>query len=254
MKMKYYILDFLAAISFGIFIGGCSDLNTNIKPAAKVNIACNTCHGSLSDPDKIAPPRATTGDTATTSIFVGAHTNHLYNNTLGQTVSCSNCHVVPATLDSPGHLNIPRNEIVKLSGTATANVAANASFDDNAATCANTYCHGNFIYKKSSAVSQNQFAFVDSMMTGNNVSVNWTVVDGSQVLCGSCHDLPPKGHIGPIPLTECFTCHGNVVDENGKIINPSLHINGTADVRGSVTSSSIKPGTAVYKLLYGSSK
>lgn len=203
-------------------------------------LACNTCHGNFDDSTMIAPPRAVNGDTTTTSIKVGAHTNHLYNNTLGQKVSCSSCHVVPQSVYSSGHLDATPNNIVTLSGTATTNIASNATFDPNTGTCANTYCHGNFKYRKSSASSTNQFAFTDSVMVGNNSSVTWTKVDGSQILCGSCHDLPPKGHIAPIPLNECTTCHGNVVDENGNIINPSLHVNGTADVRGTVISSSIK--------------
>ncbi len=204
--------------------------------------ACNTCHGNFADTTYtfIAPPRDVNGDTSTASLTVGAHTSHLYNNTLGNTIPCNTCHVVPSSVYASGHLDATPDNIITLSGTAITNIASNASFDPNAGTCANTYCHGNFKYRKSSAVSTNQFAFTDSVMVGNNVTVQWNKVDGSQAVCGSCHDLPPKGHIGPIPLTECFTCHGNVVDENGNIINQSLHINGTADVRGSVVSSSIK--------------
>ncbi len=202
--------------------------------------ACNTCHGNFNDSSRIAPPRSINGDSLTTSISVGAHTNHLYNSTLGQAVACSSCHVVPQSVYSPGHLTATPDNIINFSGVAVTNIASNASFNSNTATCSNTYCHGNFKYRKSSAASVNQFAFTDSVMTGNNFSVNWATVDGSQIKCGSCHDLPPKGHIAPIPLNECTTCHGNVVDENGNIINPTLHINGTADVRGTVISSSIR--------------
>ena len=198
--------------------------------------ACNTCHGDFSNISRIAPPRATNGDTATTSIRVGAHTNHLYTATLGSQVACESCHKVPQSVYAQGHLDATPETIVSFAGVATANIASNAVFNSSDATCSNTYCHGNFAYKKSSAVQQNQFAFTDSVMLGNNATVTWTKVDGSQATCGSCHDLPPKGHIGPIPLTECYTCHGNVVDANGNIINPALHINGTADVRGSVVS------------------
>jgi predicted CxxxxCH...CXXCH cytochrome family protein len=216
--------------------------------------ACNTCHGNFYNPNIIAPPRATNGDTSTSSYFVGAHASHLYGGTLGQIVACSACHVVPQSLYSPGHLDATSENIIKFSGVAIANIASNPNFDQGTARCSNTYCHGNFVYKKTSASLQNQFAFSDSQMVGNNVTVNWTKVDGSQMACGTCHDLPPKGHIGPIPITECYTCHGNVVDATGKIINPTLHINGKADVRGDVTSSAIKPGTAVYRLIHSLSK
>ncbi len=212
-------------------------------------LACNTCHGDFTDINKIAPPRAPNGDTSSTSVFVGAHTSHMYNNTLGHKVACSDCHVVPSSVYAPGHLDATPDNIIKFSGVAVANRASNPSFNSETQTCSNTYCHGNFVYKKSSAPSQDQFAFQDSEIVGNDASVIWTKVDGSQMACGTCHDLPPRGHIGPIPVTECYTCHGNVVDATGKIINPELHINGTADVRGDVITNSVKPGSAVYRLL-----
>ena len=233
------------------FTGGTTGIAcTSCHKDANGPEACNTCHGDFNNPSRPSPPRDVNGDTATTLMSVGAHASHLYNNTLGQIVACNNCHVVPQSVYSEGHLDATPNSIVKLSGIATTNIASNASFDPNTGVCANTYCHGNFKFRKSNAVPTNQFIFTDSVIVGNAVSVTWTKVDGSQVKCGSCHGLPPTGHVGPIPLTECFTCHGNVVDENGNIINQSLHINGTADVRGSVVSGSIKPGSPLYNLIH----
>lgn len=217
-------------------------------------MACNTCHGDFNNPSRPSPPRDVNGNTSTTLMSVGAHANHLYNNTLGQQVACNTCHVVPQSVYSPGHLDASPNTIVTLSGNAKTNIASNAAFDPNTGNCSNTYCHGNFKYRKSNADPTNQFAFTDSVMVGTPVTVTWTKVDGSQAQCGSCHGLPPAGHIGPIPLTECFTCHGNVVDPSGKIINPALHVNGTADVRGTVVSGAIKPGTTLYNLIHQKSR
>ncbi len=73
--------------------------------------ACNTCHGEFTDPTHIAPPRAINGDTSTTSIFVGAHNNHLFASKLGSPVPCESCHKVPATVYSPKDILILRREL-----------------------------------------------------------------------------------------------------------------------------------------------
>jgi predicted CxxxxCH...CXXCH cytochrome family protein len=193
--------------------------------------ACNTCHGNFNNLTYIAPPRALNGDTLTTYIGVGAHTSHLYSNTLS-TVACSSCHNVPQSVFSTGHFNSPAQ--IVLQGLAVANIASNATFNPSNGSCANTYCHGNFAFTKDSAAPEDYFAFTDSVMAGNNKTVQWTQVGDSEAACGSCHDLPPKGHIGypQLPLSSCVDCHWEVVDDQGNIIDKTKHINGKVDVRG----------------------
>ena len=65
------------------------------------------------------------------------------------------------------------------------------------------------------------------MIVGNNPIMLWTTVDENQAACGTCHDLPPKGHIS---TSACSACHSTVVDENYNIINKELHINGEIDL------------------------
>ena len=80
---------------------------------------------------------------------------------------------------------------------------------------------------------RNQFAYTAEKITGNSQTVIWNKVDGSQIKCGSCHGLPPKGHItANIGLKDCAGCHWDVVDANGNIINKVKHINGKIDVFG----------------------
>lgn len=197
-------------------------------------LACNTCHGDPNDPTRIAPPKSINGDTATTSLAVGAHTSHLYADSLTNNVRCNYCHNVPSSVFSPGHLVTQHPAPVKLKGLAVANQASNASFNADNATCSNTYCHGNFAFYKDSAASEDQWAFTGNKIVGNDVTVKWNKVDGTQAPCGSCHDLPPKGHIGygQIPVNECVVCHQGVVDEQGHIIDKDKHINGKVNVRG----------------------
>jgi len=208
------------------FAGGpngptCNSCHTN--PGGPT--ACNTCHGSFADPGRIAPPRDIDGNTSTTAIGVGAHWNHLYDNKLGKKVSCETCHIVPTSYS--GH-NINGTAEVNLTGLAVLN-GANAQFNLAAGTCSGTYCHGNFEFKKSDAAPENQYAFTADKMVGNNVTVKWNKVDGSEVFCGSCHGLPPVGHI-QVPVNQCVACHSTVVDENGKIIDINKHINGVINI------------------------
>jgi predicted CxxxxCH...CXXCH cytochrome family protein len=195
--------------------------------------ACNTCHGNFNDSTMYAPPRTLNGDTATTYIGVGAHTSHLYSNSLS-IVPCASCHIVPQSVYSTGHINPPA--LIVLQGLASANIASNATFNPSNGSCSNTYCHGNFAFTKSSALPRNYYAFSDSdtVMVGNNKTVQWTQIGDSLAACGSCHDLPPKGHIGykQMSIYQCVSCHSQVIDEQGNIIDKSRHINGVVDVTG----------------------
>jgi len=88
-------------------------------------------------------------------------------------------------------------------------------------TCSNVYCHGNFIFRKED--SENQYAYTDSIIVGNNLLMSWTTTEDDKASCGTCHALPPKGHLNS---TSCSSCHSSVVDANYNIINKSLHMNG----------------------------
>ena len=210
----------------GIVSPSCTTCHTNSGGPE----ACNTCHGDFNNPERIAPPRDINGDTSTTVLGVGAHTKHLYETTIGNQVSCSNCHTVPDKFDSPGHLNgLPAKVI--LGGQAIYHGATNASYNHADGSCSNTYCHGNFTFYKDSAALSDQYVFTSDKITGNNQTVIWNKVDDSQIKCGSCHGLPPAGHI-QVPLKDCVGCHRGVVDENGNIIDKTKHINGKIDVLG----------------------
>jgi hypothetical protein len=65
-------------------------------------------------------------------------------------------------------------------------------------------------------------------MVGLNYTPTWTngAADAS---CGSCHGIPPKGHIA-VPISTCGSCHFGIVSTDGKIIDKSKHINGKVNV------------------------
>lgn len=159
--------------------------------------ACNTCHGSGSNP---APPEAIDGDTATTFTGVGAHQSHISYSSVR--FDCSECHLKPDSLYQPGHVDSDLPAELSFGPLARAE-GADPLWDG--ATCADVYCHG-------------------STVSGPNPDPVWTVVDGSQAACGACHRIPPHGNWG-----SCDGCHPSVVGPDTSIIDRDLHVNGLLD-------------------------
>lgn len=193
--------------------------------------ACNTCHGDSNPGGRIYPPRDLDDNTTTASRGVGAHEQHLGTTVLGARARCSSCHIFPRSTYAPGHIDSTRYAEVNFGGIA-ANFHASPQYDASNQTCANTYCHGGFEFRKSEADSLNRFAYTADKMTGNPQTVSWTNPTGAEKTCGTCHGLPPAGHI-PASINQCYQCHGNVVDMNGNIIDKDKHINGMVNARGS---------------------
>lgn len=190
--------------------------------------ACNTCHGDFANPSRIGPPRALNGGITSDIPGVGAHNAHLYENDLGNRVRCSSCHVFPSSLYADGHLgDDDRAEVIFGRVSVTGGVTPVYNFENN--TCSDTYCHGNFVFYKDS--SAYPVFYTSETMVGNNVQVNWTKVGEGEAACGSCHGLPPTGHI-PSQLNLCGNCHAGVVDNAGNIIDATKHINGVPNVFG----------------------
>lgn len=162
-----------------------------------------TCHGTDSSN---APPRSVSGGTETTSVGVGAHRAHVgVAASWHRQVVCADCHVVPAEVGSPGHLDGDNKAEVKFS------VMAGAGAQWSGTSCV-TGCHG------SAAVG------------GSKPVPVWTTVDGSQSTCGSCHGTPPPA---PHPaVSNCATCHPTMEEGSLTFRDPASHIDGKVDVVG----------------------
>jgi hypothetical protein len=190
--------------------------------------ACNTCHGDFSDPSKIAPPRALNGSTDPSYHGVGAHASHLYNNNLGSNIRCSTCHTFPQSVYAPGHIDNSDGKAEINFGRLAVQGGANPTYDFTSNNCSNTYCHGNFVFYRDSSNQGKKYIYTSATITGNNYSTKWNKVDGSQMACGTCHGLPPTGHLNPNPpfqLTDCYYCH-----YNSNTMDITKHINGVADL------------------------
>lgn len=168
-------------------------------------LRCDSCHGSDGDP---SPPVDLDLDTETSERGVGAHRSHLGPSDWHATLACTECHQVPTAVDDPGHDDTPPPAELTWGELAAAD-HTDPSFDGER--CADVYCHG------------------ATLADGTNTAPAWTVVDGTQAECGTCHGVPPgaPGH----PLVDevspdCSVCH----PYDGLVpLDPATHIDGVVD-------------------------
>jgi predicted CxxxxCH...CXXCH cytochrome family protein len=214
-----------------------SGCHVDANNAPKSPEVCSTCHGSFRAPASdllaAAPPKSVQGDTAQTYRGVGAHQKHLQADGIGKSVKCQECHIVPAQVFSPGHLGMATaevafNDTLARLRTAKGTYAPIPTYSSSTLKCSNTYCHGDWKLRRSTSASP--YMFTDSVMAGENYAPSWTG-GASNATCGSCHGLPPKGHVA-VELSKCGSCHLGVATIDGKIADKTLHINGKVDVFG----------------------
>ena len=196
----------VGGIQFG---GSCSSFSCH-SSASNGAEACNVCHGEFganaSQSNFWAPPADLDRNISTSFLGVGAHQPHLLPSDDFADIECEVCHHVPESLNEAGHIggNNPGQSEIIFGYPANAE-SANPVWNRNSGTCSSTYCHGN-----------------DQPV--------WTEVDGSWNSCDNCHGIPSDGpHQAGLTYIECYQCHGDVIDQNGIIINPELHVNGVPD-------------------------
>jgi predicted CxxxxCH...CXXCH cytochrome family protein len=180
---------------------------THINGQVDVQVpACGGCHGSANDP---GPPTGLDGVVDTRDPGVGAHETHLAGGAVSGPIACTECHVVPATIEAAGHMDAVVGAEVTFGRLAT-NDGSAAAYSAVTNQCSNVYCHG-------------------ATLGGGTVPrPQWTRVDGTQAACGTCHGAPP-----PAPHAQsdqCFRCHPGTVLGNGEIdLAGGLHVNGTVE-------------------------
>jgi predicted CxxxxCH...CXXCH cytochrome family protein len=182
---------------------------THVNGSVEVTgLSCQSCHGGRGN---AAPPVGTNGETATTTLAVGAHQAHVRDGSLHAALGCDACHPVPdQPLHSDGAVTVAFGNLAQAGG-------ASPTWARGGATCASTYCHG-------------------TTLAAGGVATTpvWTRVDGSQRTCDSCHGAPPStvaGRAHPL-LSRCADCHPDTVRADGTIdVAGGKHINGSPDVR-----------------------
>jgi predicted CxxxxCH...CXXCH cytochrome family protein len=175
---------------------------------------CSACHGG---PDNPAPPVDTNGGSATTLVTIGAHQAHVTAaSNLAAPLACDDCHVVPTSVDAPGHMD-PGPAEVAFGDLAAAN-GATPTWNRAQATCSSTYCHGASL----------------TLAGGSNKAPVWTTVNNTQDACGTCHASATSGMTRPHPVgaagSTCATCHGTTMTDNSAFKNKALHVNGAVEI------------------------
>jgi predicted CxxxxCH...CXXCH cytochrome family protein len=189
------------AVVVGLGAPSCLDTRDTPTPTAAEQ-RCASCHG---DPlrggdylSRAAPPFDLLGRTSTRDPGVGAHALHLQPSATHAAVACTECHIVPDSVDQPGHADDDRPAELRFGKLARSGEHA-PSYDAKTRTCQDSYCHG-------------------------QARPHWTAPRSSDEACGSCHGLPPAL---PHPQSErCSVCHGDVIDAQRHFVAPKLHVNG----------------------------
>jgi predicted CxxxxCH...CXXCH cytochrome family protein len=230
LKDHYWNMDQCKSCHGANYQGGVSGVscyNCHTEPGGPE--ACNVCHGTSATAVSVlsswAPPKDLFDNIDPSVAGVGAHQIHLTQNTwsTAYTQDCNLCHVETNSFDDPTHINGEVDIAFAPIATHFGRVEPEYNFITNK--CDNVYCHGNIEHDQNTSAHPEIYS--DSLMVGNNPSVNWTGVGKNQAVCGTCHVLPPTGHVD---LPNCSTCHYTVVDDNNNIIDKSKHINGFTDV------------------------
>jgi len=177
---------------------------------------CERCHGG---DGSAAPPRGVHGETATTERAVGAHRAHLEGGRFAGPAPCEACHVVPAAPGAGPGGHAGDGPIVTFGALARTGLApgSSPSWDREARTCSNVYCHG------------------ATLADGSNTTPAWTSVGAGQAACGTCHGNPPASHAGfGVPgagAAACRTCHRGTVLASGAVdVAGGLHLDGAVEV------------------------
>jgi predicted CxxxxCH...CXXCH cytochrome family protein len=183
------------------------ELHVNGQVDVATPDSCTACHGSVNP----APPLDLAGNSSVTSPGVGAHQAHLLGTASSRAVPCGECHVVPEHVLDPGHIASDGPAEVIFSGAATA-FGASPVYGNG--TCQSTACHGAH--------------FPDGNASGGtNTTPTWTVVDGTQAACGTCHALPPPAPHPYLALNPvCSACHQDIAPDNKTFVRPDLHVDG----------------------------
>jgi predicted CxxxxCH...CXXCH cytochrome family protein len=185
---------------------------------------CEKCHGSA----RMAKQEGTFKDTAgsTTGSYVGTHVSHLAGtHNLTAPLQCSECHILPASINSFDHMSsLPARIVWGVLSVRSSNVrggdkvAMTPAYNPANKQCTNTYCHAGVQIKIGETVSYQ----------GSKPNPTWNdagYLGGTG--CSMCHGYPPAG-AHPIS-TICSACHNHVDQSNLTMADKTQHMNGKVE-------------------------
>lgn len=177
---------------------------------------CTYCHGGV-DNATGAPPEGIRDEIDAAETSYPRHSTHVEATALKSAFDCVECHVRPTDILSAGHIFVGDATPGAADVTFAAGLSRAATWDGNG-TCSNLYCHGNG--------------------QGDNGSVEVTAA----VACGDCHAVTNADGEGWAGMSgqhqahlveglRCAECHGNVVNDEGTIVDVAPHVNGEVDLQ-----------------------
>jgi len=195
------------------YTSGTVNLATHVNGVLDAtSLACTVCHGQPGRTPATAaaaPPADTQGNVLTRARGVGAHERHLLDGLLRRAMPCSECHVVPTTMD---HANGTAEVVFGPLARTAAAAGAQPTWNPGLLTCSSVYCHG------------------ATLGGGSGKQPVWTTVDGTYTRCGNCHGIPP-----PAPHVNSLLCGGCHPGFTSTTVNLATHINGTVQTNTACT-------------------
>jgi predicted CxxxxCH...CXXCH cytochrome family protein len=166
---------------------------------------CTSCHGDAEREGdyllRAAPPYDLLRQTSSAYPGVGAHQIHLNASATHAALACEECHVVPESVEAPGHADDGPPGDVQF-GVLASQGGRSPAYDPETRTCTDSYCH-------------------------RGAWPVWSEPRDSSEACGTCHGLPPAP---PHPQSEqCSSCHAEVIDSERHFIAPERHVDGIVD-------------------------
>jgi predicted CxxxxCH...CXXCH cytochrome family protein len=200
-----------ADLKGGISLSSCDTCHAG---GAAWRTNCTYCHGGTDNVGG-APPAGVHGETAVSTVPVGAHTKHVTASTTHTAYGCAICHGQTfTTFDDTGHIPAGQaNATVLFTGVA----GTSTTWNHATGNCSSNYCHG----------------------TGQALSGNVLWTSSTAMTCSSCHAFSTPANLSGAHgyhVTTlgngCQACHSTVVNSSGAIIGTALHINSQADISG----------------------
>jgi predicted CxxxxCH...CXXCH cytochrome family protein len=209
--------------------GACGTCH-GLPPSNHANPRCNECHvrvvdanGALIGGSLHVDGKVSLGDDSGTCLAChpspgGAHASHTQaTHRLAAPLTCTECHLVPNALMSPGHIDHDQADVFPAGTSALARTnSAKPSWDRSSSTCSDVYCHGG-----------GQLLAADGAASIRRTP-SWIQGSGPAE-CGACHGIPPvdAAHAPPMTLADCHRCH-RTVDATGAL-QIATHMNGIVD-------------------------
>lgn len=200
---------------------------------------CVKCHGdptaaSPAPEYKKAPYNDTAMQTALTDTQVGAHQVHLTTTAYSNPIACVECHKVPATVGTLGHIDsmLPAELTFLYSSLANTYHSVSAStptYSYAGATCSTTYCHDGQFFEKGTAYSNG----TGTRPRWNDANYISSDTVPTQADCQKCHGWPPAD--AHPDGTGCTGCHSHVQGPNNLSFTAggkALHIDGLVQRSG----------------------